>query len=660
MAELAVDSGVAARLLGEAVHHREAEPGSLACGLGREEGLERKLHHLGRHAVAGVADGEHDVLARLHVGVLARVGIVERDVAELDRHPAAALHGVARVDGEVEHRVLDLRRIDEGVPEAGGRHGLDLDRFAERAAQHVAHADDAAGNVDDLGLQRLAPAEGEQLAGQLGAAPDRRFRLAQPLRDLLVAGREPAQQLQVVGDHLQDVVEVVRHAAGELADGVHLLRLAQLLLGSAQDLCTRPLRRQVAADGADEPVARHHRPADPAHAAVLVPAAVLQADRRVALGQAGQRGRTRREVVGVHEIEPAAPDQLLFRPAEDRARRRIDGRDEAVDARHQHDVGREPPEPVAVAGALGDLALEVLVEVRQRRGGGLLVFDVGVGADPARQRAIGAANRHGAGNVPAVRRVGPAQAELGLVELARGDRRGPARRGDRQVFGVDEAGPALAVERPALGAAVFVDAVVEPVEQAVGRCRPDVVRHRLGEGAEQGFAGAQGLFGLLALGDVAAHRDQTVGPAVGAGQRRDDHVPPLRRAVSGGAKTLKAATSSLTRGGDCSTRRCLVGAVPDPQPGVAEQGLDVLEVHGLDAARAHPQRIAFEVENEKAVAAGGEDESADVLRVHLAVNESRDAAARRINSSTRMVRLHADALASGMPAAGSTASAGSR
>ena len=37
-------------------------------------------------------------------------------------------------------------------------------------------------------------------------------------------------QAEVPLDNRQDVVEIVRHAGGELADGLHLLRLAQLLL----------------------------------------------------------------------------------------------------------------------------------------------------------------------------------------------------------------------------------------------------------------------------------------------------------------------------------------------------------------------------------------------------------------------------------------------
>ena len=40
-----------------------------------------------------------------------------------------------------------------------------------------------------------------------------------------------AEELQVAADDLQHVVEIVRDAAGELADRLHLLRLAQLRLG---------------------------------------------------------------------------------------------------------------------------------------------------------------------------------------------------------------------------------------------------------------------------------------------------------------------------------------------------------------------------------------------------------------------------------------------
>jgi hypothetical protein len=45
-----------------------------------------------------------------------------------------------------------------------------------------------------------------------------------------VAGNILAQQLQIPADHLEQIIKIVRHSAGEFAHGVHLLRLPQNLL----------------------------------------------------------------------------------------------------------------------------------------------------------------------------------------------------------------------------------------------------------------------------------------------------------------------------------------------------------------------------------------------------------------------------------------------
>ncbi len=46
----------------------------------------------------------------------------------------------------------------------------------------------------------------------------------------------PGQQVQVAGDHLQQVIEVMGHAASQAADGFELLRLAQLVFGGGTRL----------------------------------------------------------------------------------------------------------------------------------------------------------------------------------------------------------------------------------------------------------------------------------------------------------------------------------------------------------------------------------------------------------------------------------------
>ena len=53
--------------------------------------------------------------------------------------------------------------------------------------------------------------------------------ISSKLRRSGLSGRQPEQsEIRVVGDRREDVVEVVRDAAGESADGLHLLRLEKL------------------------------------------------------------------------------------------------------------------------------------------------------------------------------------------------------------------------------------------------------------------------------------------------------------------------------------------------------------------------------------------------------------------------------------------------
>jgi hypothetical protein len=57
-------------------------------------------------------------------------------LAGFQRQAAAAGHGVARVQAQVEQRVLELAGVHHRRPQAGAAHGFDLDVLAQRAAQH--------------------------------------------------------------------------------------------------------------------------------------------------------------------------------------------------------------------------------------------------------------------------------------------------------------------------------------------------------------------------------------------------------------------------------------------------------------------------------------------------------------------------------------------
>ena len=110
VAFLAVDLDVPARLLDEAEHHAEPEAGALADLLGGEEGIEHPFEQRGGNAGAGVADGDHDIVAGRDLAVHARIVFVEKDVAGLERELAAVGHGVARIDRQIEHGRGELVR----------------------------------------------------------------------------------------------------------------------------------------------------------------------------------------------------------------------------------------------------------------------------------------------------------------------------------------------------------------------------------------------------------------------------------------------------------------------------------------------------------------------------------------------------------------------
>ena len=101
--------------------------------------------------------------------------------------------------------------------------------LAQQPAEHVGHVADDFVHVQPLGLDELAAAEGEQLPREAGGALGGLRDLLRGTRRGVVEVRRRQQRGVAVNDG-EDVVEIVRDAAGELADGLHFLRLAQLFL----------------------------------------------------------------------------------------------------------------------------------------------------------------------------------------------------------------------------------------------------------------------------------------------------------------------------------------------------------------------------------------------------------------------------------------------
>ena len=161
--------------------------------------------------------------------------------AGLDGQPATLRHGVARVDDEVHHDLFHLAGVDAHERMRGlAGHGHD-DVFADDAPQHRLDLSERDVQVDDLGLQHLAAAERQHLLGEVGGTHGGAGDLFGIGAPLVFRIERVQHDLGVADDRGQQVVEVVRDAAGQAADRFHLLRVAQLLFEQ------QPLRHRIVA-----------------------------------------------------------------------------------------------------------------------------------------------------------------------------------------------------------------------------------------------------------------------------------------------------------------------------------------------------------------------------------------------------------------------------
>ncbi|MNQ68239.1 hypothetical protein D3C85_827890 [compost metagenome] len=233
---------MAARLLDDAIDGGQAHAGAFVDRLGGEEGLEDLVQQFGRHARAGVRHLDQGDLA----GGLAPAqvaGLPLGQAAGLDGDHARArldhaAHGVAGVDRQVHDGGFQLALVGQDQRHVATVVGFQPHVLAQQAAQQDGELADQFAQVEPLAPHRRLAREGQQLAHQIGGADAGLADLVQAVIGG-VADRVALQQLgQLHLDGGQQVVEVVGHAAGQLAHGLHLLGLRQLQLH-------RLLRRDV-------------------------------------------------------------------------------------------------------------------------------------------------------------------------------------------------------------------------------------------------------------------------------------------------------------------------------------------------------------------------------------------------------------------------------
>ncbi len=125
---------------------------------------------------------------------------------------------------------MQLTGVGEHIPSIPCKREPQLHILADQAVQHLLEVFDQRVGVQDHGLEHLLAAERQELLRER----------CRSLRSLPHLGEIPlgravrrqlfAQNVDVAKNRCEDVVEIVRHAAGEPADRLHFLRLPQLTL----------------------------------------------------------------------------------------------------------------------------------------------------------------------------------------------------------------------------------------------------------------------------------------------------------------------------------------------------------------------------------------------------------------------------------------------
>src|SRR5262249_5128098 len=146
---------VAFALLDHAVNSGESEPSSLPFFLGGEEGLEDVLLQLSVHATAVVDHANQNVVAGNDVAEALFIGIGELRVFGFDAQQPALRHSVARIHGEIQQHLLDLAAIGFHAAKTAPERNLQLDIFADKAAQHFFDVAQDGIGIENLGLEHL-------------------------------------------------------------------------------------------------------------------------------------------------------------------------------------------------------------------------------------------------------------------------------------------------------------------------------------------------------------------------------------------------------------------------------------------------------------------------------------------------------------------------
>ena len=228
LADLAVQRHPSTRLAREPMHLGQPQTASLPDGLGGEKRLKHFLGQSRWNAAARVADVDpHIIPGRMRSSTRQRSP--HRDIMTGDRNVSADRHRIPSIQNQVEDGRFQLPWINEAIPKPRLCMQLHPNRLTHGLCEQRKHRRDHPVNRDDFRSQHLLAGKRQQLRRQPAATlrcPLDHLRSAHAL-GVITRFSLNAKGGGVAQHHGQQIVEIVRDAAGETAQRLHLLRLRQ-------------------------------------------------------------------------------------------------------------------------------------------------------------------------------------------------------------------------------------------------------------------------------------------------------------------------------------------------------------------------------------------------------------------------------------------------
>jgi hypothetical protein len=112
--------------------------------LGREERFKDVLDYIRWNPAPGIGDRNHQILARINLGVSCSIVSVEKCIARLNGELAMPIHCIPCIDCEIQNYILNLHGISKRVPKSAGDNRVDFNPVAQGSSEHIVNATDQA------------------------------------------------------------------------------------------------------------------------------------------------------------------------------------------------------------------------------------------------------------------------------------------------------------------------------------------------------------------------------------------------------------------------------------------------------------------------------------------------------------------------------------